>query len=367
MTETTEPIVRAVAGFGRYASTAIPSAIPYVDGTWPNVLARLEAERLTGLAVAAVESGELRLAADARGNLLESHRRAMVHALVLERNLCHLAAAFEEHGLETVVLKGPALAHGFYEDPSWRPFGDLDLLVRTDQWRAVCGLLERQGLQRELPEPRPGFDQRFGKGAVFEGPDQVSIDLHRTLVAGPFVMWIDTAALFDHRVEFRVGGTRLWRLDDTGAFLHACVNAALGSWRPMLLPVRDVVQVAQRGRVDWQRVARWSRSWRLSGVIRQALEAANELLGAELPAEARRLAVQPPSRAERRAMGAYTTTKRRRGGPALGTLAAIPGIRGKTAYARALLIPTRQFLAARGAGGTYRRRWAVPLRWLLGR
>lgn len=364
MTVTTEAVVRAVAGFGREASLRGVS----IDGAWPAVLARLEAERLTGLAVAAVESGALRLEPTAQERLLERHRRAMVRSLALERLLCRLSAAFARGGVDLVVLKGPALAHGFYDDPSWRPFADLDLLVRREEWRAACGLLERYGLRRELPEPRPGFDERFGKAAVFEGIDHLAVDLHRTLVVGPFGLWIDPRALFTHRVRLDVGGSRLWRLDDTALFVHACLHASLGSRPPLLLPVRDVVQVAQRGRVDWERAARWSREWRLGAVICHALQAAGELLGADLPAEAWKLALQPSSRGARRALAAYTTGRRARGGTALSMVPAIPGIRAKAAYVWALVAPSREFLAARGkAEGTYRRRWAVPLRWLRGR
>ena len=65
-------------------------------------------------------------------------------------------------------------------------------------------------------------------------------------------------------------------------------------------------------------------------------------------------------------MRAYVTERRRAGGTALATLMAIPGIRGKLAYARHLLFPSTEFLAARAPGGrpSRLRRLLVPLRWL---
>lgn len=368
MTEAADP----TALVRRVAATGLPgewggSSFQVEDGAWRAFASSLVWEKLTGLALAAWDGGVLQASVGQAKELVKHQRRAMLHALTLERRLLSLAEAFEEAGVEFVVLKGPALAHTFYPDPSWRPFGDLDLLVRTRDWQRTCALLPEQGFRRKYPEPRPGFVERFGHTAVHRSDDGFEVDLHRTLVAGPFGLWVNLDELFEHTTWFHVGGRRLRRLDDAALLVNACLHASLGSRPPLLLPLRDVAQVAMRGEIDWDLLADWGRRWKLRAVYRHAFQAVSETLGARLPREAHALTGgEPGTRRERRALEAYVTDRRWRGGKALGSLHAIRGLRAKTAYARMLFFPSKEFLEFRSEGRSrsYARRWLIPVRWI---
>lgn len=358
-------MARRIAAYGlRGDGDEQPFSVP--EGTWPMLLANLYDQRLTGLATQGVERGWVDLTTKQRDELLARFRDAMFQALALERNLVNLSVDFERAEVEMVVVKGPALAHTMYPDPSWRPFADIDLVVRGRDFRRACELLEQRGYRRDLPEPRAGFDLRFGKAAEYAGPDGLTVDLHRTLVVGPFGLWVDPDELLEQTTPFSLGGRRLQRLDDTSLLLHACMHASLGWWPPLLMPVRDVAQVASVGRVDWDVAADRMRRWKLTAVVRHAFQTATETLAVALPAESKALTAVLPRRKEHRALQAYVTERRGRGGTVTSTLKAIPGLRAKAAYVRALLFPTRDFLAARHRNGrpSYLRRLAVPLRWL---
>jgi Uncharacterised nucleotidyltransferase len=360
-------LLRHVATFGLPGATLAPQAPVAPDGEWDAVLASISADHLTGLAVAALEAGALQVTEEALEDLLARHRAAMVAALGLERTLLELTTAFEDQGLDYVVLKGPAVAHTGYPDPSWRPFNDLDILVRTGDWRPALGLLANLGLRRRLPEPRPGFDERFGKAATHVTPDGQEIDLHRTLAEGPFGLWIDPNELFDHVTTFRLGGRRLPRLDDSALLAHACVHAVLGQSQPLLYELRDIAQVLAVGRVDWELIARWAEQWRLAVVLEHAFALTGKALGMQLPHEAQEALAMRLPRFERRVLEAYTTPKRYRGAVAMSTIGAIRGVWHKAAYIRALLLPGEEFLSSRAGNGhrsSYLLRWRTPIRWL---
>jgi len=353
----------AVAGVG-LADGERDGSIEVPAEAWLGALDLISHQRLSGLAVAAVAADRLRLTDPQHEELLGRHREAMVLALALERRLLALESAFREQGLDVLVLKGPASAHSFYPDPSWRAFGDLDLLVRTRDWAAACALLEERGFRRKYPDPRPGFVERFGHTAVHVDAEGLELDLHRTLIAGPVGQWVDQDELFEGAATFRVGGRTLRRLGDTMSLLHACVHAALGARPPLLVPLRDVIQVSSLAAVDWDHLARRAERWNLRAVLRFAF-ASTRVLGGEAPPEAAALVHAPIRRVDRRALAAYTS-RRSRGGKALGTLRAVHGIRGKAAYLWALLFPSRRFLETRAGGGrsSYLRRWTTPVRWL---
>jgi hypothetical protein len=340
---------------------------PVAEPSWFGLLGTLTYERLTGLAVAAADAGQLQLPEGQSKQLLELHKEVMFHALRMESRLVELAASFDAAGVDMVVLKGSALAHSVYPDPSWRPFGDTDLLVRTRDWETAFALLAEAGFSPKFPEPRPGFRARFGHTACHVDDAGFELDLHRTLVAGPFGLWMDPEELFDHTAKFELGGSVLHRLDDSAAFVHACLHAALGHRPPLLMPVRDVAQLVSRPTLDWTLLADWASRWKVGVVIEHALTLAAEILGWEAPETAEELIrSQYPSRRARRALEAYTTDRRSRGGIAFASVPAIRGVRSKAAYVYALTFPNAEFLAFRENGTGARSmftRWSKPGRW----
>jgi hypothetical protein len=356
-------LAAALAAFGVPGPDRPPIAV--TRGQWPAFLGYIEGQKLVGLAVAAASAGAL----DADGHRIDqlrtSHRAAMAWALTVDRTLVELAGSFEEAGVELVALKGPVLAHLAYPDPTWRSYGDLDLLVRTEEWPAACAVLEAEGFVRDLPEPRRGFSARFGKAASFSGPGGLSVDLHRTLALGPFGLWLSPEDLFGRTASFRLGGRSILRLDDTALLAHAAAHAVLGWTPPLLLPLRDVVQVTEARSVDWERLEADAERWRLTAVVQSAMRTARDVLGAQIPPEAERLMIRPVDRREAHALGAYAGTRRLRGGMAVATLAAIDGLKPKAEYVSALLFPSREFLAVRGA--TAAQRWGRSVRRLVRR
>ncbi|MGH2703130.1 MAG: nucleotidyltransferase family protein [Actinomycetota bacterium] len=369
MTSSSLYLTHRVASFGIRDGDPI-DARNLSELEWIGFLGTVRNQRLTGLATAMSEDDHL-ITTEAQADALhESQRAAMIGALSLERTLLRIGAALDEANVGFVVLKCPALANTFYPDPSWRPFGDLDLLVHTNDFSNASEILHAEGFARRLPEPRPGWDRDFGKAALHADADDVQIDLHRTLVVGPFGLWIDLDDLFAGSASFEVGGRSFKRLPDPPLFLHACMHASLG-WRPpLILPIRDVAQIALYGQIDWDEVEQLARRWRLGGVLRHSARTLARTL--EIPAPTGLACAYQrvtPTRLELHALAAYTTDRRRRGGTSLLTLAAIPGVRARLRYIIDLVFPRRSFLAARTRDGerpSYLRRWKRPLQWLHG-
>lgn len=364
MSESGSNLVAAVAAFGLKDFRRGPCTVS--EEKWGQFISSVSAERLTGLALAAVEQGAVVLAPAHIDELRDRQLTAMLQALALERRLLDVAQAFEDAEIEYAVLKGPVLANDFYPDPAWRPFVDVDVLVRGSDWRRACLVLAELGFERNLPEPKPGFDERFGKAALHRDADGLQLDLHRTLVLGPFGLWMDPGELFGQRASFRLGDRLLPRLDDSALLLNACMHASLGSSPPLALPMRDVAQIAEVGRIDWGRFSAQMRRWQLQAVIQHAVDTLQQRFGIAIPQLAEVASTVSVTRTQRRALLAYTTDGRVRGGISLHTLSAIRGLRNKAAYIGSLLVPSRDFLAARAVDHrpSYLRRLTIPVKWL---
>jgi hypothetical protein len=369
MTATTIPL--PVIHVARYGLDHGATRRSPVAERWPDLLRTVARQRLSGLAVAAIEGGELELTEGETAELLELHRASMIHDLGLERALLGVVEAFDAEGIVHAVLKGPAIAHSFYPDASWRGFGDLDLLVLTDDWRRACAVLDGLGYRRTLPEPRAGFDERFGKAVCYANAEGLQVDLHRTLTFGPLSLWLRPEELLARAVLFELGGRELRRLDDTAIMLHACMHASLGTWPPLLMPLRDVAQIALTGSVDWVDLGGMAERWRLRAVLRHALRSAARSLSVALPPQARSLSEANTQARERRMLAAYASGRRQRGAVTIAMVRYLPGLRDRAAFVRALLFPDRRFIEARSgqraSPSSYLRRWLTPVRWLIPR
>ena len=357
---------RIVAGFGLPAGPD-PEPMVVAKNEWQTFVARVWGEKLTGLAIAASHGGALPLSDERAETLLERHRRAMAWCLRVEERLLTLDDRFSDAGIEYAVLKGPTIAHTAYPDPSLRGFGDLDVLVRGRDFKAACSTLRQMGFGRIVPEPRRGFDERFGKAATHRHDgDSMEIDLHRTLVLGPFGLWIKPEVLLDRAVPFGLGDRQIPRLDDTGMLLNVAMHASLG-WPPGLAPLRDVLQVSSAMAVDWAVLRSWAEAWRLSAVLHHAFATAESVLGAKATVDSRIFSDSRHRRSESRALRTYLGERHAVGGTALSTLRAIPGLRDKAAYMEALAFPQQEFMRGRYSKRSYGRRLLTPARWGLQR
>lgn len=280
--------------------------------------------------------------------------------VMLERVAVDELARLAGEGIDGRLLKGAATAHLDYPSPAGRGFGDVDLLVRGDEYDRAVGALRAAGAYRRSDEVRPGFDRRFGKGVCMIRRDGVQIDLHRSLATGPFGVSVETDELFASRETFPLGGVPVAALDRDLRFVHACYHAVLGDFPPRLTALRDVAQMTLGGRLDLDRVRAVATRWRGTIVIAAAVATTWTTLRLPRTDAVEWAYTYVPSRYERWALGAYVGSRR---SYARQMVAAVPAVRGwsaRAAYVGSMVFADGAYLARRD--GAYARRAARALR-----
>lgn len=137
--------------------------------------------------------------------------------------------AFDAVGLESLLLKGRAIATLLYEPGEQRPYSDTDLLVAPSQAPVAEETLRRLGYVSG--EAVRGVDDVAG---VVPGEAWVrataggysEIDLHRWLpgaLADPAVAW---PVLMAHRTWIEISGRQAAVLDQGGQAMHLAMHAA---------------------------------------------------------------------------------------------------------------------------------------------
>jgi len=357
-------VCRAVASYGLPGGALPLPRRPLDPPVWDAVLERAARQRVTGHLAFALEEGAFAATQPQRSAAAEHHERALALDLLLERLLLASVERLEHASIPVKILKGTALAHTRYANPSLRSSGDVDLLVPGSHFDAAVETLCARGARRRYREPRRGFDQRFGKGACVETRDGLQIDVHRTFVAGPFGLAVDPDDLFATHASFRVADRELACLDLEAQLIHACFHATLGDAEPRLVPLRDVAQIALHADVDMDRIVDLCSRWQCGIVVQHATRLAWEAFALTTSNEFVRWGARyAPSPFERRALDAYVGPDRSYARQALAGLSAVVGVRAKAAYARALLVPDAPYLRERDRG--YLRRLTRGVRLLV--
>ena len=344
-----EGLARTAVAHGlRRSRVELPTAV-VPDAAWTWLWSLVRARRLPGFLAAAVADGWPvdRFQAE---QVADGHRRAAASCLLLERLLLDLAGELEAATVTYRVLKGPAHAHLLYADPAVRAFVDVDLLVRAEDLAAAGAVLTARGGERRFPEPRPGYDRRFGKGAAYRLPGGWEVDLHRTLAPGPFGLAFDPAVLLSGASSLVLGGRTLPVLDAADRFVHACAHAVLGSPEPNDVALRDAAQAVEVG-LDVPVALARAEDLGLGAVVARAVDDLVDRLWWEPPPSLRAWrADRVASRRERRWLASY----RGAGASVRKTLVAVEAVRGpraKAAYAAAVVLPSE---AGRGRSTTQR-------------
>jgi hypothetical protein len=327
------------------------------DATAAAWLRAVDQDRLTGHAVRAVAAGDIVVSEAAGQAVSRLHRRRTMQVLELELTLVRVCDMLDRAGVAYRVLKGPALGRTVYASADMRSFVDVDVLVPTHDIDRATAVLAEAGYARVLPELRPGFDRRFGKGVMLVDERRCHVDLHRTLAIGPFGLTIDTDDLFRTQQVVSVAGRELRALGAEEQFLNVCYHAALGDVPPRLSVLRDVAETVLRTSLDARRVLVLARRWGGEIVVARALRLAWTLLAPDDDAPLVRWAFgHRPRRQQRWLLACYVSARRTNSWKYLSSVAVIRGTGAKLAYLRALLAPQRGFV---------RRRARDRARWLL--
>jgi putative nucleotidyltransferase-like protein len=164
-----------------------------------------------------------------------------------------VTAALGEAGVDSIVLKGPAIATWLYDENNCRSYVDSDLLVDPAHLNATYVLLEKRGFHREFgPLPHPGMDDPpshpWRRGAVL-------VDLHETLPGATADRRHVWAVLRGGSTELSIGGRPTRVLGEPARLVHLALHAAHHGAR-VEPPLRDLRRALElRSDDDWAAAA----------------------------------------------------------------------------------------------------------------
>ncbi len=203
--------------------------------------------------------------------------------IILSSELAAVISAFQQQGIQTVCLKGTAMAEVLYGNACLRSVTDIDILVHPEDKAGAAAILTKLGyrqLRPQQPRDHPFHEEPYYKKASFP----IFLEMHlylddKRLVAFPERdIWRRTQPLIIQGVQ-----TLTLSPEDNLLFLANHLYKHDSERLKFLCDIAELVKKFE-GSLDWEYIVSAARSWKINPATYFGLKRAKELLGAPVPA-----------------------------------------------------------------------------------
>lgn len=177
---------------------------------------------------------------------------------IREQAWVELLNALAVADISVLVLKGVALSHTVYPDPTLRSMGDIDLLLDPSDLSQTGVVLMGLGFDPK-PEPQKRinpFNTSWTGESSYVREYQgivISVDLHWKLFATEWlsrVMKVDVDAMWKQAVPFPIGQITAHTLASEDMLFHICLHLSLHGFTHLRGYV-DILQLLEHDDLDW--------------------------------------------------------------------------------------------------------------------
>jgi len=200
------------------------------------------------------------------------YRRTWYENQIFSHQTLKLINIFHAEGINTIVLKGIALAHMYYQDYGLRPMSDIDILIPTSQSLQALSILKSCGWKSAYKSPEKIINVIHS--CDFTDPDELNhLDLHWHLYIECCQADADLD-VWDAAIETNIKGTKTHILNSADQLLHTLVHGMKWSIIPPFRWVADAVTVLNISHetMDWKRIISQAEKRRIVLPLRYGLE-----------------------------------------------------------------------------------------------
>jgi hypothetical protein len=208
---------------------------------------------------------------------------------ILTAELCHLIKLFNDHRIEAIPYKGPALALFAYGDLALRRFVDLDVIVKKSDVPRARDLLLAEGYAqtKSLTAAQQDLLLRTQHNVQFARDNRrLLLELHWEVAPHLFASSVQENELWQNLITIDVNGTPMKTLSADDLLFSLCVHGSRHLWE-RLGWICDVAELIRRHELNWSALLRRATETDSERMFLLGLHLAQNLLQAELPAAVR--------------------------------------------------------------------------------
>src|SRR6202049_4248772 len=252
--------------------------------SWPALVTCTEAHGVTSLLASAVAQFEEDVVPpEFAHKIRQLHRAQVLSALQMTAELFRLVDKFRDAGLDTVLVKGPALALRAYGDTGARQYGDLDFLVRQKDILRATELRISAGYEPEIPVEALSAQKIPGQYVFVRCAAPLLVELHTERTMRYFPRGLPIEEFFARRQYVSVDGHHIPALAIEDELILICIHGAKHLWERLSMVADVAAYVIRQTSLTWERSYATARAAGAERMLNTGLLLARNLLGATLP------------------------------------------------------------------------------------
>ena len=255
---------------------------------WPYVLDLVARHRIAPLLHYFLSTNAHLSVPEEVSSILKTHasEQALTN-LFQTQELVKILDLIEGAGLDVMPFKGPALGHYLYDNLGLRPFGDLDILIRRNQFYDVKELLMTHGYDpyRKLD---PGEEENFldtQMGFEFVRKDKQSvIEVHWSFLNTVHAFKMPEEDVWRRKQQLEISGRQVNVFSPAHLLVYLCAHGSKSLWARIrwICDVAELVTKHQDVQF-WEEVQLLAKESRSKRMLNTGLRLASVLLDAPLP------------------------------------------------------------------------------------
>lgn len=261
-----------------------------VEADWVEVFDAVCQNGLIGLTYHYLEQhGELDYPpATFRQQIQNAYRALVIRMNVLYRHIAQVMTWLTNAGIETIVVKGPALAQQIYAEPMLRSFNDLDLIVHERAWRDVHRVLTENGfvVEEDFTEPPPKLIPQLSPYEIkyWHRTTKLLVEVHYEDLYNTGLAARDVDGFWQRAQRCRLGDLVIQVPSLEDQLIHACTHlhyhgyTRLNWFSDLAMMVRD-----HAAQLDWERVIAIARTEEIQVGVYYSLYFLERLLNVAVP------------------------------------------------------------------------------------
>lgn len=225
--------------------------------------------------------------------ILKKHAGELALTNLFQTNeLVRIVGLIEDAGLSVMPFKGPALGQYLYGNLGIRPFGDLDILIKKEQFSAVKQLLLKNGYRpfRTFNEEEEKLFIETQMGFEFIREDeQCVIEVHWSFLNTVHSFKLPEDEVWHKATRMTLSGRDVRVFAPDHLLIYLCAHGSKSLWA-RLRWLCDVAEVAARhtDMTFWNNVYKQAKKSRSVRMLNTGLRLAMAMLDIKLPAQVER-------------------------------------------------------------------------------
>lgn len=261
---------------------------------WSNILRQSALHRVSGVLFECLRNLKRNNLApiEVMGQLEARYLQTVAKNLAFRSELRRILGALEDFSIDTIVLKGAALAEAAYGNIGLREMLDVDILVRPENADLAFVVVEKLGYSPkeniQKQQERRLYDEHYSQ--LFGHGNACIVEVHTNVLEVRHPLRFEMSGFWDRAVEVDIAGTRAMVLSPIDQLIHLSIHFFKdrhGTSYSALSQLLDMAIIMKQSAdsFDWNFFTREAKSKGITGPIFLGLYLAKELFWAEVPGD----------------------------------------------------------------------------------